>query len=123
MDRRDWELLDRQMSRLRPTSPAHGLNALVLVGIVSRRYDGRRFPLCGRGTASATKDGSGFLLRVRKPNSLRSISRAHGTRLRSRPIRQFVVVGRKISHRRDDLRALPARHLLKVRAIPTWSYS
>jgi hypothetical protein len=30
MNRRDWELLDRQVSRLQPTPPARGLNALVL---------------------------------------------------------------------------------------------
>jgi hypothetical protein len=29
MNRRDWELLDRQMSRLHPAPPARGLNALV----------------------------------------------------------------------------------------------
>ena len=33
MDRRDWELLDRQMSRLQLTPQAHGLNAIVLVGL------------------------------------------------------------------------------------------
>jgi hypothetical protein len=60
MDRRDRELLDRQMRRLRPTPPAHGLNALVLVGLFLAGMTAGAFLFAGAGQPVQQKTALAF---------------------------------------------------------------
>jgi hypothetical protein len=55
MDRRDWELLDRQMSRLQPTP--RGLNALAFVALFLAGMTAGAFLFAGAGVQTASENG------------------------------------------------------------------
>lgn len=71
----DWELLDRQLSRLQPTP--RGLNALAVVALFLPGMTAGALFFAGAGQPVQTgsekwEDGPGFLLRFWKSNSLMS---------------------------------------------------
>jgi hypothetical protein len=45
MDRRDQDLLDRQLAHLNPPPRRDGTMMLAIVGGISRRHDGWQFPV------------------------------------------------------------------------------
>ena len=57
MDRRDWELLDRQMSRLQPTP--RGLNALAFVALFLAGMTAGAFLFAGAGQPVQTASENG----------------------------------------------------------------
>jgi hypothetical protein len=59
MDRRDWELLDREMSRLQLTPQAQGLNALALVGLFLAGMTAGAFLFAGAGQPVQTASEHG----------------------------------------------------------------
>ena len=58
MDRRDWELLDRQMSRLQPTP--RGLNALAFVALFLAGMTAGAFLFAGAGQPVQQKTALAF---------------------------------------------------------------